>query len=180
MSPSKSLLPKTENKSSDLAPKAKIQSIRTVPEVTNALVMSKFNVSYDDNETDTLLPIVKDLVELNKSLASSNKGRTKHDMERMLMSQVQSLNSIFCNLAIRAQDQEYMKHMESFMRLALKAQSQCRATIETLAMVKSPPVYANTANIAHNQQINNGALPPDRDSPNQQHQSVKLTKRGIQ
>jgi hypothetical protein len=36
------------------------------------------------------------------------------------------------------------------MHLALKAQGQCRATLETLATIKSPPmVIARQANIAH-------------------------------
>jgi hypothetical protein len=35
------------------------------------------------------------------------------------------------------------------MRLALRAQGQCRATLETLAVMKSPPtVFARQANIA--------------------------------
>jgi hypothetical protein len=44
------------------------------------------------------------------------------------------------------------------MRLALKAQSQSRATVETLAAIKNPPVvFARQANIAHGpQQVNNG------------------------
>jgi hypothetical protein len=48
--------------------------------------------------------------------------------------------------------------MEGIMRLALKAQSQCRATLETLAAVKNPPVvYARQANVTSGpQQINNG------------------------
>ncbi len=44
------------------------------------------------------------------------------------------------------------------MRLALKAQSQCRATIESLAEIKNPrPVaFVQQANIAHGpQQVNN-------------------------
>jgi hypothetical protein len=43
------------------------------------------------------------------------------------------------------------------MRLALKAQSQCRVTLETLAAIKNPPlVFAKQANIAHGaQQVNN-------------------------
>jgi hypothetical protein len=48
------------------------------------------------------------------------------------------------------------------MRLALKAQSQCRATLETLATVKNPPVlFAKQANIANGpQQVNNGTPAP--------------------
>jgi hypothetical protein len=45
------------------------------------------------------------------------------------------------------------------MRLALKAQRQCRATIETLVMAKNPaPVtFVKQANVAHGpQQVNNG------------------------
>ncbi len=50
------------------------------------------------------------------------------------------------------------------MRLALKAQSQCRATLETLATIKNPPVvFARQANIANGpQQVNNGTAAPAR------------------
>jgi hypothetical protein len=48
------------------------------------------------------------------------------------------------------------------MRLAFKAQSQCRATLETLATIKNPPVlFAKQANIAAgHQQVNNGIPAP--------------------
>ena len=44
------------------------------------------------------------------------------------------------------------------MRMALRAQSQCRATLETLAAIKNPPiVYARQANVTTGpQQVNNG------------------------
>jgi hypothetical protein len=43
------------------------------------------------------------------------------------------------------------------MRMALKAQNQCRMTLETLSNIKNPPViFAKQANISNNQQINNG------------------------
>jgi hypothetical protein len=50
-----------------------------------------------------------------------------------------------------------MNNMETFLRLALKAQSQCRATLETLAAIKNPPVvFAKQANISSgHQQVNN-------------------------
>ena len=55
---------------------------------------------------------------------------------------------------------EYMNATETYLRLALKAQGQCRATLETLAMIKNPqPVaFVRQANIAHGpQQVNNGS-----------------------
>jgi hypothetical protein len=55
------------------------------------------------------------------------------------------------------------------MRLALRAQNQARATLETLALIKNPPrpTFVKQANIAHGpQQVNNGAVPaPEAPSP---------------
>ena len=38
---------------------------------------------------------------------------------------------------------EHIGAMETYARLAMKAQSQCRSTIETLAEMKNPPVVGN-------------------------------------
>lgn len=81
--------------------------------------------------------------------------------EAMLTSQAVALDIIFAELARRAAMNmgEYIEPTERYLRLALKAQAQCRATIETLAALKNPPiVYARQANIsAGHQQINNHA-----------------------
>ena len=77
----------------------------------------------------------------------------------MLVAQAHTLDMIFNTLARRANGQEHLKNWETFMRLALKAQSQCRTTIETLAAIKNPaPVaFVRQANIAAGpQQVNNG------------------------
>jgi hypothetical protein len=77
-------------------------------------------------------------------------------VERMLMNQAMILDTIFANLAERSTRQEYMKQMETYLRLALKAQAQGRATAETLAMLKNPQPYIKQANIAQgHQQVNN-------------------------
>jgi hypothetical protein len=57
---------------------------------------------------------------------------------------------------------EYIGAAETYMRLALKAQSQCRATIETLALMKNPQAvtFVRQANVAHGpQQVNNVPQP---------------------
>ena len=53
---------------------------------------------------------------------------------------------------------------ECNMRMALRAQSQCRATLETLAAIKNPPVlFARQANVTTGpQQINNGVAESSR------------------
>jgi hypothetical protein len=83
-------------------------------------------------------------------------------------------------LARRAHCQEQMKHYETFLRLAFKAQSQCRSTLETLAAIKNPPViFAKQANISNgHQQINNDTPAPathTEEIKNQQNELLEHT-----
>jgi len=108
--------------------------------------------------------LMETLAVLRSKSEAVNAGNLK-DAEAMLMSQAIALNTVFGELARRAALNmgEYMDATDKYMRLALKAQGQCRATLETLAAIKNPPVlFAKQANIAHgHQQVNNGApLPP--------------------
>lgn len=91
-------------------------------------------------------------------------GGDMTEPEAMLMSQATALQSLFARLVERAVMQEYMPNLEGFMRMALRAQSQCRATLETLATIKNPPViYARQANVTTGpQQVNNGIAAPSQ------------------
>lgn len=106
-----------------------------------------------------------DLTALADELSAQVGAVTRGDLSRaeaMLMAQAFVLESIFHELARRAglNMGEYLQAAETYMRLALKAQSQCRATLETLATIKNPPVtFVRQANIAHGpQQVNNAPL----------------------
>jgi len=91
------------------------------------------------------------------AVVSGDLGR----VERMLIGQAITLDTMFANLAERAIRQEHLKGMETFMRLALKAQAQCRATGEALALLKNPQPYIRQANIAQGpQQVNNTYAQP--------------------
>lgn len=81
------------------------------------------------------------------------------ELEATLTAQSVSLDAMFNELARRAMGSETMSKLEIYMRLSLKAQSQCARTIEVLNAMKNPPVvYAKQANISHgHQQINNGS-----------------------
>ena len=51
------------------------------------------------------------------------------------------------------------RYRERYLRLALRAQGQCRATLETLGVIKNPPtVFAKQANIAAGPQHVNNTL----------------------
>lgn len=89
--------------------------------------------------------------------------------ERMLLSQAHALDMMFASLARRAASHigcNMLAAMETYMRLALRAQNQSRMTLETLATIKNPPVvFAKQANIANNQQVNNGEAVPVARTP---------------
>ena len=78
----------------------------------------------------------------------------------MLMAQAHTLDAIFNNLMRRASGHmgQNSDAVERYMKFGLRAQSQCRATLETLAYIKNPPmVIARQANLTTApQQVNNG------------------------
>ena len=105
------------------------------------------------------LALTESLEALEAAIEAVQRGDLR-DVEALLMAQAVALNAIFANVALRAQANmsEYLNAADRYMRLALKAQGQCRATLETLALVKNPPVFARQANIANGpQQVNNAA-----------------------
>lgn len=104
------------------------------------------------------LDVTECVMTLKKRVDTTHGGDLKH-AESTLTAQAATLDAIFNEMARRAALNmgEYLEATERYMRLALKAQGQCRATLETLAAIKNPPViFAKQANIAHGpQQINN-------------------------
>jgi len=99
-----------------------------------------------------------DVVDSLNNHAGKIKGGDLARVEAMLGGQAAALNTMFAELARRGAVNmgEYIGAAETYLKLALRAQSQCRATLETLAAIKNPPVFAKQANIAHGpQQVNN-------------------------
>lgn len=100
--------------------------------------------------------------------AAVNRGDLSQ-AEAMLMNQATALQSLFARLAERGMGGTSLAQFEANMRMALRAQAQCRATLETLATIKNPPlVFAKQANIANGpQQINNGTAAPSLAQENE-------------
>jgi len=101
-------------------------------------------------------------------------GGSLAGMEAMLVGQAFALNSIFHECTRRASVNlgQNLGAAHTYLRLAMKAQSQSRSTVETLAEVKNPRsvAFVRQANIAAgHQQINNGPDPragEDGNPPN--------------
>lgn len=126
----------------------------------------------DQLDTPAMIRLLKDRGE------AVNNGDLSH-AEQMLAAQATALQTLFTRLAERAMEQTHMPNLEAFMRLALRAQSQSRATLETLAAIKSPPlVIAKQANLSGGaMQVNNGVAAParTREIENEQNKLLEAT-----
>jgi hypothetical protein len=79
--------------------------------------------------------------------------------EAVLVVQAHTLDVVANNLLGRAARAEYLSQLETYTKLGLKAQAQCRATIEALAAVRSPPSSVlKQTNIANGPQQVNTAI----------------------
>ncbi len=123
------------------------------PTVQAAVTLKEYGKTYGDLDLPAL---VDALTEQTKAVTDGDLGRG----EAMLTAQAHILDAVFNNLARRAINAEYMDNFDRYLKLALRSQSQCRATWEALATMKNPPMmgYVRQANIAHGpQQVNNAA-----------------------
>lgn len=133
---------------------SKFSKLATSPELAayRAINATETKSGYGEHiDVPTLLEQLRD------QAAAANRGDLSQ-AEAMLMNQATALQSLFARLAERGMSCDLAPAFEANMRMALRAQSQCRATLETLAAIKNPPiVYARQANVTTGpQQINNG------------------------
>ena len=85
--------------------------------------------------------------------------------EAVLVAQAHTLDLLFNVLMTRAAANlgAYLETAERYLRLALRAQAQCRATVETLAAIKNPAptVIAKQANVTSGPQEVNQSFGTD-------------------
>jgi hypothetical protein len=111
------------------------------------------------------------LNELVEALEGTSGEIKKGDLDRLeetLVAHATVLDAIFNQLAGLAINNlgHHMNTVEIFMKLALRAQSQCRATIESVVSMKRPPELVKQTNIAHgHQQVIN--FPEKQNPPNE-------------
>lgn len=146
-------------------PDEAVAKILTMPEVGAAGTIRVLNDIHDVNA------LTKILSQQTADVIGGNMTRP----EAMLLSQAHTLDALFNSLVMKGLGQTHMPHYESFLRLAYKAQSQCRSTLQALSDIKNPSVvYAKQANITNgNQQINNG-VPAPRTQENKNYSNELL------
>jgi hypothetical protein len=116
------------------------------------------------------------------------KGDTS-EMETTLVGNIAALDAIFGTMAVYAQAHlkaNKLPQFEMLMRVAFRAQSQLRTSIDSLAELKNPkPIFAKTLNVANGnqqvnsttgpQQVNNGPAP--NDAPRAENQEPVSTNK---
>lgn len=138
---------------------------RTPPGQTPAEAAAGYLVEGIAQNTLAAFRFASDLptVDITEAFAESLRASRKivegdlGSLEAMLGAQAVTCNAIFTDLSARAQrNYQNGEIFERLLRLALKAQSQCRATAESLALMKNPPIFAKQANVTSGpQQVNN-------------------------
>ena len=125
----------------------------TRPEVQAAAAIQKLDGSHETNAV---------LRELERQVAAVQSGDLRRG-EAMLVTQAHALDQLFCNMMRRAEASNgYRDTIATYLKLAFKAQAQCRANWQALAEMKNPRPVAvfNQANISNGpQQVNNGPAP---------------------
>lgn len=129
--------------------------------VRGVLPMASVLTTYSRDTYSDEISLTDTYSELMRLSDASTAGDLAH-VERLLSSQMLALNAVFAGLAHRSKSNAqagYLGAADTYMRLALRAQAQCRQTAQTLFEMKNPrPVaFVQQANISTGpQQVNNG------------------------
>jgi len=101
--------------------------------------------------------MIKELKQQTAAVQSNDLSRA----EGMLIAQAHTLDGLFARLTTNALTSTDMDKLERYMKLALKAQNQARATLQTLGELKAPKqvAFVKQANIGNQVQVNNAGSP---------------------
>ena len=126
-----------------------------------SLSASYMNAILGDSFTNPILPdaAITDVASALKDKIATVQAGDMTSIEAMLIGQAHALQTMFVSLGRQAASKTQLVQYTAFMNLALKAQSQSRATIQALTELKYPKqaTFVKQANIANgHQQINNG------------------------
>ena len=147
--------------------KKEVSDVRVGPDDTEKAAIAKGAIRPSLHGAATIktyskwLPPELGLKELVDAFAEQTNAVIEGDFDRavaMLTVQAHTLDAIYNSLARKALNAELLSQFEAHLKLALRAQSQCRSTWEALSAIKNPPMvgYVQQANIAHGpQQVNN-------------------------
>lgn len=135
------------------------------PVIQSAVTIHRYN--HGDYEVN-INSLIEELSTQNEQVHNGSLKRT----ETLLLSQAHTLDALFGHYVGKAKGCEYLEHLKTYMNIGLRAQSQCRATLEALAEVKNPRPYIQN-NRAEYQQVNNGERPQTSNAFKEQNTPIR-------
>jgi hypothetical protein len=131
-----------------------LAELYTHPAGVNAMALSQLH-----SEADAAA-LTKHIKKRNIQVADGDLSTA----ESMLIDQAHVLQSIFVTMTMSMQGAEYIKQMEAYGRMALRAQNQCNRTLKTLLEYKNPK-RATFIKQQNNLQINESEKPEKEINP---------------
>ncbi|MCL7944061.1 hypothetical protein [Marinobacter sp. ATCH36] len=121
----------------------------TTPECLSASVLT----ICQNVDQSQIAELVSELKRQSAAINSDDLSRA----EGMLTAQAHTLDGLFAKLTSDALTSGDLDRLERYMKLALKAQSQARTTLQTLVELKAPKrvAFFQQANIGNQVQVNN-------------------------
>ncbi len=121
-----------------------------------------------EHDSADINDLISELSEQTQAVQEKKLGRG----EAMLTAQAHTLDAMFNTLSRTAtENMNRAAVFESLLKVALRAQAQCRITWEALSAIQNPPLagYVKQANIAHgHQQVNNASRTRENENePNE-------------
>ena len=116
------------NRTADVVPPHELLAF---PEAQNAAAMVPWSKHFGEPDINALIVELRDK---NNAVI----GGDMRPIEAMLYAQATTLQNLFTNLLRRAAGQEGLPQFTAMLSLGLKAQAQCRCTLEALAEIKIP------------------------------------------
>ena len=160
MTNAKAIVLKVKTDKEQITPEEKVQRLAEAvaePYYNSAFILDRYSLVKPQGTEAGLA----DLADALEKAGQQTNANNLDGLEAMLTSQAVALDAVFSKLAYTAHtalDNGGLDRAEKYLRLALKAQSQSRATVETLANMKAPRsvAFVAQANFAHgHQQVNN-------------------------
>jgi hypothetical protein len=143
-------------------------TVREVPGEDHDLTLARVRMHPIHRASTTMRNFDQKLMDHSVTSITQVLGRHLEDVkagnlgqaENILITQANTLDVIFNELAAHAgaNIRSNVDKAERYLRMALKAQSQCRTTLEALAEIKMPKsaTFIRQVNNASQQQVNNG------------------------
>ena len=127
----------------------------TSPQLAGAVVQREFCIT--SKESTDLTALTTLLTETCREIVDGSSDRSL----RILTAQAEALNAIFVKLATQAALNmgDYIGATEAYMRMALRAQSQSRATLEAISRIQNPKLASFVGQLNATtgpQRVNNG------------------------